>query len=193
MTRVKICGITRPEDGDKALELGADALGFVMEPTSPRYVGANPEIMDYIRSLGPYVTTFAVYGRVAEPFPAVSLIQYVEGACEFPHVLALRMRAGDILTYEASTCCRALLLDAFDPTAYGGTGTTVDWPAARAFVQSTPLPVILAGGLNAENVGQAIITVRPYGVDVSTGVESTPGIKDHVKLRDFIQAAKGSR
>lgn len=190
MTRVKICGITRPEDGDKALEYGADALGFVMEPTSPRYVGANPEIMDYIRSLGPYVTTFAVYGRVAEPYPAVSLVQHVEGACGFPHVLALRMRAGEVLTYQASDNCRALLLDAFDPHAYGGTGTTVDWLAARAFIQATPLPVILAGGLNAENVRQAILTVQPYGVDVSSGVESTPGIKDHAKLRDFIQAAK---
>ncbi len=190
VTRVKICGITRPADGDKALELGADALGFVMEPTSPRYVGANIEIMDYIRSLGPYVTTFAVYGHVAEPFPAVSLVQHVEGVCNHPHVLALRMRAGEVLTYEAADFCRALLLDAFDPHVYGGTGNTVDWLAARAFVQSSPLPVILAGGLNPDNVGSAIRAVRPYGVDVSSGVEASPGIKDPSKMHDFIVAAK---
>ncbi len=190
VTRVKICGITRPSDGDKALEYGADALGFVMEPTSPRYVGANFEIMDYIRALGPYVTTFAVYGRVAEPFPAVTLIQHVEGSCFHPHVLSLRMRAGEILTYQASEHCRALLLDAFDPHAFGGTGTTVDWMAAKVFVESTPLPVILAGGLNPENVASAIATVRPYGVDVSSGVESTPGVKDPAKMRDFIAAVK---
>lgn len=189
MTRVKICGLTRVQDVEAALNHGADAIGFVMEPTSPRYVGANMEIMDCIRSLGPYISTFAVYGHIAAPYPAVSMLQFVDGDTELPHVRTIRMRDDQIVAHEHCDHCRAFLLDAFDPKAYGGTGKTLDWIAARSFVLSSPLPVILAGGLTPENVHSAISTVQPYGVDVSSGVELSPGIKDPIKVRDFIQAA----
>ena len=190
MMRVKICGLTRVADVEAAIEAGADALGFVMEPTSPRYVGANQEIMDCIRSLGPYLTTFAVYGNLGAPYPAVSMLQFVEGSTSFPHVRAIRMREKDVLAHEICENCRGLLLDAYDPHAYGGTGKVLDWFAAHEFVAGSPLPVILAGGLTPENVGSAIQAVKPYGVDVSSGVEATAGIKDAAKIRDFIQAAK---
>lgn len=190
VTRVKICGLTRIMDVEAAIEAGADAIGFVMEPTSPRYVGASQEIMDCIRALGPYVSTFAVYGNLAAPYPAVSMLQFVEGETDLPHVRAIRMREGEVLATETGDNCRALLLDAYDPHAYGGTGKVLDWLAARDFVISSPLPVILAGGLTPENVASAIAAVQPYGVDVSSGVESSPGIKDAVKIRDFLQAAR---
>ncbi len=161
-----------------------------MEPTSPRYVGANKDVMDCIRSLGPYVSTFAVYGRLAAPYPAASLLQFVDGESSLPHVRAIRMRDSAVMAYEAGENCRALLLDAYDPNAYGGTGQVVDWIAARSFVLNSPIPVILAGGLTPENVAAAIVAVGPYGVDVSSGVESEPGIKDPIKVRDFIQAAR---
>lgn len=190
MTRVKICGLTRIADIEAAIELGADAIGFVMEPTSPRYVGANAEIMDCLRSLGPYVLTYAVYGHLGYPYPATTMLQFTEGQTKHPHVRAIRVKPDEVVACEIGDGCAGLLLDAYDPNLHGGTGKTLDWFAARAFVETSSLPVILAGGLNPDNVRAAIEAVRPYGVDVSSGVEASPGIKDLAKMRDFIAAAR---
>lgn len=190
MIRVKICGLTSVADADKALELGADAIGFVFEPSSPRYVGDSEPVLTYIKSLGPYVSTFAVYGPLAAvPAPA-AMLQFAEGETGLPHVRALRVRGDTTIAQEFSPSCRGLLLDAYDPEAYGGTGRTVDWTMAKSFVESSPLPVILAGGLTPDNVADAIASVKPYGVDVSSGVESVPGVKDWIKMRDFIRAVR---
>jgi phosphoribosylanthranilate isomerase len=162
-----------------------------MEPTSPRYVGASVEVMDCIREVGPYVMTFAVYGHLGMPFPPTTMLQFTDGETEQPHVRAIRVKTDEVVACEVGAGCRGLLLDAYDPLLHGGTGKTVDWLTARAFMDSSSLPVILAGGLTPENVRHAIEVVRPYGVDVSSGVESAPGIKDVAKMRDFVSAVRG--
>lgn len=197
MTRIKICGLTRPQDAELAAELGAHALGFIHEATSPRFIGEESDLR-WIEQLPPFALKVAVFGRVNRTVP-LSLFDFVQGVewDVFPvpspkrlHVIRLRagQRAADLVqqTINAS----AILLDAHHDGAYGGTGRTVDWDVAAEIVQRAERPVILAGGLNPDNVGEAVRRVRPYAVDVSSGVESKPGIKDPVRLRDFVEAVK---
>lgn len=200
-TRIKICGITNLNDALTALEVGADALGFVFFPKSPRYI--EPEqAREIIRELPPLVTVVGVFvdehiDRVREIVKYCSLALLQLHGTESPEycewysqrvikVFRVKDRASieEIKKYSVS----GVLLDSYSDKAYGGTGSTFDWSLAREVV--TLKPVVLAGGLTAENVGQAIAQVRPYGVDVSSGVERAPGNKDHEKMQYFVEAVR---
>lgn len=193
--RVKICGLTRLADAELALDLGADALGFVLEPTSRRSILGDAEAMTIPERLGPYALCTAVLGpyrRVPPQFHAIQCVDDVPKAERRPAIKSLR-----VMTDESADSIlakigirSAVLIDAFDTQLYGGTGRRVDWGVVAEVVQRTAARVILAGGLNPDNVAQAIQLVRPYAVDVSGGVEAEIGAKDAGKLRAFIQAVK---
>lgn len=198
MTKVKICGLTRFEDARAAITLGADAVGFVHERTSPRYLG--DEAPDWLGALPPFAVKVAVFGNV-DRSPAKSYFDLVQGVewqvmpepfTKRIHVIRLRpgQTAEDLVrqTVNASS----ILLDAFREDAYGGTGHKVDWDIAAEIVQRSERPVILAGGLTPDNVADAVRRVRPYAVDVSSGVEREPGLKDLDKLAAFIEGAKSA-
>jgi len=198
LIQVKICGLTRYEDARTAIALGADAVGFVHERTSPRYIGDNAP--DWLGLLPPFAIKVAVFGRV-DRAPAKSYFDLVQGVEwdvmpePFPkriHVIRLRngQSAEDLVRQTVNAS--ALLLDAYRDDAYGGTGHRVDWDVAAEIVQRAERPVILAGGLNPENVAEAIRRVRPYAVDVSSGIEREPGLKDLDKLAAFIDRAKSA-
>lgn len=205
-TRVKICGIKRREDAELAVELGAAALGFNFYPRSPRYL-APPAARGIIRRLPPFVMAVGVFadetdaGRVAAvareagvgavqlhgpqyPIPAPS-----ESPLDrFPLIHAVTVSDGFRPEQLRGIKANAYLLDTFDPNLRGGTGKTFDWESAREAKQYGP--IILAGGLTPENVGQAIREVCPFAVDVASGVECSPGIKDPTKLRAFFAAVE---
>lgn len=196
VTRVKICGITREADAWAAAEEGADALGFVFEPGTPRYVGGWDELPQLLQALGPYLPTFAVYGPppthgVALGFRCLQAIAKPEGfRGAFVQAVSLREGLGVEEVLASVSGADALLLDAHKPGQWGGTGQTMDWGLAREIVSASPIPVVLAGGLRPENVAEAIERVGPYAVDVSSGVEVGPGVKDRARIRAFIRAAK---
>lgn len=199
-TRVKICGITRPGDALAAAQAGADAIGLVFYPPSPRYLGTERavEIRD---ALPPFVQTVALFvnpdaAQVAQVLGRVrpSMLQFHgEETPEFctqfgmPFVKAVRMGSGvnsgvDALEYlRRFPRAAAWLFDSYVPE-YGGVGESFDW----ALVPVTERAVILSGGLSQANVAEAIRRVRPWGVDVSSGVESAKGIKDAAKIAAFI-------
>lgn len=195
MTRVKICGITRIQDAELAIELGAHALGFVFEPTSPRCIASNSDLIDFARSVNGFTTTVAVFGHCDHEPSGFDRTQYVKRTAELVRPLpVMRFAAGTTLD-DALLRIRQVqgihvVVDAFDSAAYGGTGIRADWDLVSQIVKGTDRKIILAGGLNAENIGDAIAAVRPYAVDVSSGVESAPGIKDSGKLRAFLDAVK---
>ena len=203
--KIKICGITNGEDAHVAVRAGADALGFVMYRKSPRWV--EPAVARAIvASLPPFVLPVAVFvNEEAERVRtlmddcgfALAQLHGDESAlyCQNlgrPVIKALRLKdRGTFLAlaeFQGRANVRGFLLDAFSDQAYGGTGQTVDWTLAQEVARSTP--IILAGGLNPANVAGAIRAVRPYGVDVSSGVEQSPGRKDADKVKAFIQAAR---
>jgi phosphoribosylanthranilate isomerase len=200
-TRVKICGITRAEDAAAAVELGAAALGFNFYPPSPRYV-APMAASEIIRRLPPFVTAVGVFaeesdaGRVAAMAREAGVIAVQLHAPVFPFPepgaspldgfrVIRAVAIGEDFQPEQLKLFRAhaYLLDAYDPTLRGGTGKSFNWALAREAKRFGP--IILAGGLTPENVAQAIREVRPFAVDVASGVESGPGVKDHLKLRAF--------
>jgi phosphoribosylanthranilate isomerase len=203
-TRIKICGITRPGDAIEAAMLGADAIGLVFHAPSPRAVDVD-RAAAIVDALPPFVAAVALF---VDPTPEavrdlldhvrVDLLQF-HGAekpelCRafgLPYIKAIHVRAGVDPGAEAEHYgdAKALLFDAHDERLAGGTGRTFRW---AALPRDLPLPVILAGGLNAENVAEAIGIVRPYGVDVSTGVESSPGIKDRAKMHAFVRSVRGA-
>lgn len=200
MVRIKICGITSLRDALTAVEAGADALGFVFAP-SPRRV--TPEqAAAIIRELPPFVTTVGLVVD-QDPLPILELcpvdvLQYhgaesPETVAAAPRraVKAFRVRASADLQSLATYRCSAFLLDAYVPGLAGGTGRQFPWELARE-AQRFGRPVIVAGGLTPDNVAQCIEQTRPYGVDVSSGVESSPGRKDPHKVRTFIQAARSA-
>ncbi|NMC74218.1 MAG: phosphoribosylanthranilate isomerase [Geobacteraceae bacterium] len=202
MVKVKICGITNVEDALQAVDAGADALGFVFYDLSPRCVSF--EIAErIIRKLPPYVVTSGVF--VNNP---ASFIESAVERCgitvvqlhgdETPqfctgirHRVVKAFRVRDITSIEnlRSYGVAGFLLDAYAPGAYGGTGLTFNWETARIAKQFGP--IILAGGLKPENVRTAVETVQPYAVDVSSGVEASPGKKDPARVVEFIRRAKG--
>ncbi len=208
MTYVKICGITNLEDALRAAALGADLLGFVFHPPSPRYVTPETagEIGAAVREEAPSVRTVGVFVDLppetvraiaaqcgldcvqlhgSEP-PAAAAYLTDAG---FEVFKAFRVRDGAELDGLDRYRVAAYLLDAYSPALPGGTGRTFDWEIAlRAKAHGR---IILAGGLTPDNVAQAIRAVRPWGVDVSTGVEAAPGRKDHSKLERFIAAVRG--
>jgi phosphoribosylanthranilate isomerase len=228
---VKICGMTRPRDVALAAELGANAVGFVFWPGSPRYVmPAMARTM--VEGLPAGVMKVGVF--VDEPVEEVARIMNAVGldaaqlhgneSAEYCRRLIARLNVGPVLldrppangpsertgpTYVASGFNRTLikaiaikdegaanidefdpetllLIDAYDPARYGGTGRTVNWDSVRAIASSRK--TILAGGLHPDNVSLAVETVRPFGVDVSSGVESAPGVKDPDRLKRFFEA-----
>ena len=206
LTNVKICGITNPEDALAACEAGADALGFVFAPEAKkrgRYIGLEAAAR-IVEVLPPYVVTVGVCvndsaERLREYLTVVDRVQLCgeesPALCEAiaPQSVMKVFHVGkgfDTALLEAFPA-GAVLLDASVPGEHGGTGVACDWDAARAIVD-TGRRVVLAGGLTPGNVGEAVRQVRPYGVDVSGGVESAPGKKDHDKLRSFIHNAKSA-
>lgn len=193
--RAKICGITRMEDAEFAIENGADAVGFVFEPASPRCVLGREDLLNAIPKLAAFATTVSVHGVLGEDLGPCDRVQYVYSKIQPPHPLpVLRLPPGTFLE-EALKRAQALpsgslVLDAYDPDAYGGTGKRADWSLAAALVRETEKKVVLAGGLDPSNIAEALLMVRPYAVDVSSGVESSAGIKDRAKVRDFLQTVK---
>jgi phosphoribosylanthranilate isomerase len=202
MVKVKICGITTREDALMAAEAGADAVGFVFYHQSPRHI--SPEnAAEIIRALPPFVQTvglfvnqdISVVNTTAERC-GLDLVQLhgdeTPGYCESVRRRVIKaFRVKDITTldsllqYHVSGC----LLDAWSPAAHGGTGRTFNWDIAAEAVQQGHR-IILAGGLSPENVSEAIGLVHPYGVDVSSGVETAPGRKDASKTRLFVELAR---
>ena len=208
MVRVKICGITKLEDARLAVELGAYAIGLNFYSQSPRSI-TPAAAADLIDRLPPLVTTVGVFVNwEAEPIIALSRAlrlsaaqlhgdespSLVDAVTEHVQVIkALRIGQGaPPPPYAKYRSAAGLLIDAAQPGQFGGTGTTANWHLARTVAQSHR--VILAGGLSPENVGEAIRVVRPYAVDVASGVESRPGRKDPAKLRAFFdEVARANR
>ena len=203
MVKIKICGITNREDALHAVACGADALGFVFYEKSPRCI--EPEqARAIIAALPPFVASVGLFvnerpQRIEEiaAFCSLGLVQ-LHGdespeACLIPGrrvIKALRVRDAQSLERAADYAVAGLLLDAWVPGTYGGTGHTFNWQLAARVARQRP--VILAGGLTPENVAEAARAVRPYAVDVSSGVEAAPGKKDPEKVAAFIRAAKGT-
>ena len=199
-TRVKICGITRVEDAMAAARAGADAVGFVFEPKSPRHVSAD-QAKAIIRELPPFVTVVGLFVNAApDNIEAVlnrvplDLIQFhgneTPEQCRRyhrPYIKAIRMQADINLPEKAHLYNDAagLLLDSFVDGATGGTGQAFDWARVP---HDLSRPVILAGGLTPDNVSMAIREARPFAVDVSSGVEVSKGIKDAGRIAAFIEA-----
>lgn len=200
MTVIKICGITRLEDAEAAVKLGVHALGFILWPGSPRSVALD-DMAGIISALPPFVTPVGVFvnpaasdvRRAADLGVRVAQIHAAVpewgGRAPIPVLRAVRLGkdGGDSLDPEVPASI-AVLLDAYDEVLHGGTGKTLDWKRAATIAQARP--VILAGGLTAGNVAEAIETVRPHGVDVASGVEERPGVKSHLRLRHFVDAVR---
>ena len=208
-TRIKICGITRPEDALTAARLGADAIGLVFYEPSPRNVDIE-KACAVVNALPPFVTRVGLFVD-AKPEQIRQVLEKVGLDClQFhgdespqdceqynrPYIKAIRMRDGVDLEDEARRFSSAsgLLLDAYQPGVPGGTGESFDWSrVSQSVLQKLDKPVILAGGLSSSNVGGAILLVQPYAVDVSGGVESDSrlkgkGVKDHAKMTAFVKA-----
>jgi phosphoribosylanthranilate isomerase len=202
MTRIKICGITRVADALAVAAGGADALGLVFYAQSPRHV-TLPQAREVARVLPPFVTTVGLFVNPAESevhevlrqVPLDVLQFHGEEGPEFcaqfgrPYLKAIRVRPGVNLVECAARYAGAqgLLLDAYVEGTHGGTGALFDW---GLIPRDLPLPVILSGGLDAGNVAAAVRRVRPYAVDVSSGVEASKGIKDAAKVAAFIKEVK---
>jgi phosphoribosylanthranilate isomerase len=201
-TRIKICGITRVEDALAACAAGADALGFVFHPPSPRNVAPN-NAREIVAALPPFVCAVGLFvdreadaiERILENVPLDMLQFHGDEAPELcarfgrPYLKAVRMRPEvDLLEYARRFGdARGLLLDAFVSGTHGGTGTRFDW---RLVPANLPMPIVLSGGLTPENVGEAVQALRPWAVDVSSGVEAHKGIKDAQRMRDFIAGVR---
>ncbi len=204
--RVKICGITNAPDALLAAGAGADALGFIFYEKSPRYI--PPERAgEIVKALPPFITPVGVFvdedeARVLEVIHEARLSAIQLHGSETPDYCAsvgisviksFRVRGPgvieDIAPYKGVVS--ALLLDSYKKGEMGGTGEVFDWElAVKAREEAGRWPIILSGGLTPENVGEAVKRVRPYAVDVSSGVEASPGRKDPEKVRDFVRRAK---
>ncbi|MBN1928311.1 MAG: phosphoribosylanthranilate isomerase [Chlorobiaceae bacterium] len=211
MTRIKICGITRPEDALAAAIAGADALGFNFSRKSPRLI--SPDMArDIIARLPPLVTPVGIF---VEHSP-----EEINGICRHCGLQVAQLHSDDygpeqslrvneakvirvfrpgpdfgvdeVRSYAERTGCRSFLFDAFSPEMAGGTGRTIESPTAAMLFERTREFgwALLAGGLNPENVADAVRLVRPWGVDTASGVESAPGIKDVQKIAGFIRAVR---
>ena len=206
--RIKICGITTPEDGEHAVEAGAWAIGMVFWPSSPRVLslGAAAEIAAPLRRRAELVGVFvnAALDEVVGTAEAVGLTWVQLHGDEGPSfceavarragvkvMKAARIRArADVQAIDAFRNVDAHLLDAYRPGEPGGTGETFDWTLATE--RRSELPLVLAGGLTAENVADAIASTSPWAVDVSSGVEVSPGVKDAEKVEAFVAAVRAT-
>jgi phosphoribosylanthranilate isomerase len=201
-TRIKICGIREPAHATLAAEAGADAIGLVFYGASPRHVTAA-QAAKVAQALPPYVTAVGLFVNADEATVRSTLASVPLDLLQFqgdetpdfcarfgkPYVRAVRMEPGtDLIEYgHRFSGAKALLLDAHVPGQRGGTGRVFDW---AAIPRERPVPLILSGGLNAQNVGRAIREVRPWAVDVSSGVESGRGVKDPAKIVEFIRSVR---
>jgi phosphoribosylanthranilate isomerase len=195
---VKICGITRLEDAQAAVASGADAIGFVFWSESPRFVDPF-RARAIAATLPPFVTAVGVF--VDQP------MAYVLGVASLARLGAVQLHGSETPEYAAALgrpvikavalgdrraetwpASSIVLLDAHDPVRRGGTGRTIDWDAAAEVAARRR--VLLAGGLTPENVAEAVTRVRPFGVDVSSGVEDSPGVKHHQRLRELFEALR---
>jgi phosphoribosylanthranilate isomerase len=200
--RVKICGITRLEDMRAACQAGADALGFVFYAKSPRHLSIE-QARSLVAALPPFVTSVGLFVDAEPAFVRQVLTEVPLDVLQFhgnespaecggfarPYLKAIRVRPGaDLLKYATDYHdALGLLLDAYVSGVPGGTGERFDWSLIPA---RFPMPVVLSGGLTPENVAEAVRQVRPWAVDVSSGVEAGPGVKDAAKVAAFIEHAK---
>lgn len=200
-TRIKFCGLTRLQDAQLASQLGVDALGFVMVPTSPRHI-APAAAAKIRRALPPFVSVVALFkdadaATVQEAIDVLrpDLLQFhgreTPGYCEsfaWPYLKAVGMGGTVNLARVARdyASASALLLDSHAEDGMGGTGRTFDWDRVRPVKK----PLVLAGGLDAGNVAAAVRRLRPHAVDVSSGIERKPGIKDATRMAAFVAAVR---
>lgn len=206
MTRVKICGITNLEDALYAAECGADALGFVLYEKSPRYI-RNNKVYEIVKKLPPFVKTVGLFVNAG--------LDYVLDAVDYCHLNLVQLHGDEDLEFckevkkktgvikairvkgsesikeiqQFSSVIRTFLLDAYIEGTYGGTGASFDWELVHQAKEFGD--IVIAGGLNRENILEVVKNIKPYGVDVSSGVEISPGKKDKEKVKDFIRIAKG--
>ncbi|MBY0484311.1 phosphoribosylanthranilate isomerase [Nitrosomonas sp.] len=200
--RVKVCGITRCEDAQAAVQLGVDAIGFVFWQQSTRYIDPDSarriatDIPPFVCAVGVYVDPDAAWVEETSRVAKLNLLQFhgdetPEFCNQFslPYIKAIRVRQDtDLLQYaERYRTAKALLLDTYAADMPGGTGHTFNW---QLIPQYLPLPLILSGGLNSDNVTMAIQQTQPWAVDVSSGVEASKGIKDKKKIFAFMQGVK---
>ena len=201
-TRIKICGLREPAHARIAAEEGADAIGLVFHKPSPRYIEMR-EAATIAQALPPFVAAVGLFVNLpAADVHAIlrevplDLLQFhgdeTPEYCEQfgrPYIRVAKMGPGvDLLEYaERFSRAKALIVDADVPGVAGGTGETFDW---SAIPRSVPLPLILSGGLNARNVGRAMREVKPWAVDVSSGVESARGVKDPARIVEFIRSVR---
>ncbi len=204
-TRVKICGITRVEDAVDAVNAGADAIGLVFYAQSPRAV-TIAQAQAIVAAIPPFVSVVGLFvnapkTQIESILSQVHLdiLQYhgdeTPSECiqiNLPYYKAIRVKADTNLVQYAQDyhTAKALLLDTYSEAAFGGTGQTFDW---NLIPKHLPKPIILAGGLSADNVGHAIQQVQPYAVDISGGVEASKGIKDVAKIAAFMQGVSNAR
>ena len=202
MIRIKICGLTREEDARSASYSGADALGLVFYEKSPRHVTLR-RAMQLVAAIPPFVTVAGLFVNPSADEVRNALSQVPLDVLQFhgeeepefcvqfgrPYLKAIRVRQGVNLVQCAARYqgAQGLLLDAFIEGTHGGTGESFDW---ELIPHDLPLPIILSGGLHAGNVAEAVRRVRPYAVDVSSGVEAAKGIKDPAKVAAFINEVK---
>jgi phosphoribosylanthranilate isomerase len=203
-TRVKICGIPNLADAQAAVEAGVDALGFIFCEKSPRHVSLT-EAAEISKQLPPFVMRVGVFVDAPEDFVlraigecGLNLLQFhgdepPEFCLRFGlmSMKAFRIRDAESLREIPRFQTDAVLLDAFSSATLGGTGEKMDWNLAIE-AQKFGKPVFLAGGLTPDNVAEAVRKVQPFGVDVSSGVEISPGKKDHRKVRDFVANARNA-
>ncbi len=199
--RVKICGLTRDEDVSAAVHYGADALGFVFVPGSKRCINTAvaarlcQQVPAFVARVGLFLDqTAADIAEILQQVP-LSLLQFHGGeSAEFcrqfkrPYIKAVNLQAAGSIAHleQGYEDAAAILVDSHEPGGLGGTGKTVDWQQVKPGLR----PLVLAGGLNPQNVATAIQLIRPWAVDVSSGVEFSPGIKDAEAIKRFIREAK---
>jgi len=199
---VKICGITRHEDATAAVSEGANALGFVFWPGSPRFIEPS-RAREIVETLPPFVAAVGVFvnqpaGHVIRVagLARLSVVQLhgdedeaMAAGIPLPVIKAVSARGGIVADRQWPERVM-LLVDADDPIRRGGTGMTVDWSVAAALARTRR--VLLAGGLGPDNVAEAIERVRPFGVDVSSGIEASPGVKDRTRLTALFEAIRAT-
>lgn len=204
-TKIKICGITSRADAALAVQLGADALGFNFYPKSPRYIRV-PDAANICNELPPFVTKVGIFVDELEYEIERALGECLLNALQFhgdeppgfcqkfaaKSIKAIRVRDEASLRAAAEYDVDALLFDTYTDAERGGTGKTFDWALAVKAKELLAPPIILSGGLTTVNVQEAIRRVRPYAVDVASGVERAPGKKDPEKLRRFIELCRSS-
>ena len=201
-TRIKFCGMTRPADADAAVRLGVDAIGLVLAPASQRFIRLE-EAAIIRRRLPPFVQAVALFRNAVADEVKRALDELQPDLLQFhgdespsfcasfgrPYLRAVPMKHGaDLADWERRFAgAAALLLDAHGAGEQGGQGRAFDWSTIRS-----SRPYVLAGGLTAENVAQAVRQVRPYAVDVSSGIERSPGLKDEAKMQRFIEEVRNA-